>query len=147
MRVVLLFFVAVFIGIKTVSAQTRELPPAAEITTVKLSELNYPICYCAIDKEAGFPGGEEAMMKYIHHNFRLNPVPKGRLITSFIIEKDGSLSEISVIKSLNKLADEEAIRVIKSMPNWMPSIRAGKAFRVSYALPFNFSNSLLWNNQ
>lgn len=141
MRVILLFFVAVFIRIKEASAQMK-LPPALELKTVQLSNPKFDqAIYCNFghDGDASFPGGEKALMQFIYNNFRLNPMPKGKIITSFIIEKDGSLSNIQVLRGLTKEFNDEVVKVIQSMPKWIPSIANGKALRVAYTVPFIFN--------
>ncbi len=134
-------FVAVFMGIKEVSAQIN-LAPAKEIKTVQLSNLKFDqviICNFGHDGDAHFPGGEKALMQFIYANYKLTPKPKGKIITYFIVEKDGSLSNIQVLKGLTKEANDEAINVLRSMPNWIPSIANGKVFRVAYTVPFIFN--------
>ena len=63
---------------------------------------------------------------------------QGRVIITFIVEKDGSLTNAKVIKSVNQDLDKEAMRVIKKMPKWMPGKQNGNAVRVKYALPITF---------
>ncbi len=141
MKVLLLLF-TVFIGIKEASAQRKDLLPAVEIETVQLSNPQFnQLIYCPFikDKEASFPGGEKALMQFIYNNFRLNPMPKGKIITYFIIEKDGSISNIQVLRGLTKETNDEAVKVIQSMPKWIPSIANGKAFRVACTVPFIFN--------
>jgi TonB family protein len=89
-----------------------------------------------------FPGGPEKMFEFIADNLRWpeddGPCIQGRVIISFIVEKDGSLSDIKVAKSIDPLFDEEAVRVVKSMPKWEPGMWRGKPTRVKYCIPISF---------
>jgi TonB family protein len=89
-----------------------------------------------------FPGGPEKMFEFIADNLRWpeddGSCIQGRVIISFIVEKDGSLSDIKVAKSLDPLFDEEAVRVVKSMPKWEPGMWNGKPARVNYSIPIRF---------
>lgn len=64
---------------------------------------------------------------------------EGRVIVKFIVEKDGAVEEVTVVKGVHPMLDDEAQRVVKSMPNFHPGMQRGKPVRVSYHLPFNFS--------
>ena len=91
-----------------------------------------------------FPGGQQEMFKYIQENLiypklALKKQIQGRSICQFIVEKDGSISHIQVVRSSgNKSLDRAAIRVIKTMPKWTPGRLQGKIVRTTYALPVNF---------
>ncbi|MCE5331228.1 MAG: energy transducer TonB [Bacteroidales bacterium] len=63
---------------------------------------------------------------------------QGRVICQFVVNKDGSIGDVQVVRSADKSLDNEAVRVIKSMPNWKPGKLNGKAVRVKYTLPVNF---------
>ena len=91
-----------------------------------------------------FPGGNAAVMKYIKDNM-VYPMKatengiQGRVIISFYIETDGSISEVTVERSIDPLLDAEAIRIIKSMPKWKPGMQQGKLIRAKYTVPIKFS--------
>jgi hypothetical protein len=84
-----------------------------------------------------YAGGLTAFYKYIAANFRVPEEPgfKGKIMVSFIVETDGSLSDIKVLKDLGYGSSEEAIRVLKASPKWIPGKQNGKAVRVQYSLP------------
>lgn len=97
--------------------------------------------YTITDEAPQFPGGQKAMFEYIGNNFNFPAEPiKGRAILQFVVEKDGNLSNIKVIQSVDPLTDAEAIRVLKSMPKWTPGKMNGKSVRSKFALPIVFSN-------
>lgn len=94
-------------------------------------------------EEASFPGGSTALTQYIKANLRYpeecqEGAPIGRVILGFTVNKDGSLSNIKVEKSLVPILDEEAIRVLKSMPKWTPAKKNGKAVKSHATIPFTF---------
>lgn len=93
-----------------------------------------------VEVQPEFPGGMEKMMQFISNNFQYPQIDmdngiQGRVFISFVVERDGSLSTIKVLRGVSKTIDAEAIRVIKKMPNWKPGEQAGKTVRVKYTLP------------
>ncbi|MCC9061380.1 energy transducer TonB [Flavobacterium piscisymbiosum] len=89
-----------------------------------------------IDVKPEFPGGLEAMNGFIKQNFK-NPKEglKGKIYTTFIIEKDGSLSDIKILRDLGHETGTEAIRVLKLFPKWSPGKQNNKIIRVLYSIP------------
>jgi TonB family protein len=88
-----------------------------------------------------FPGGTEKMFEFINENLRWPDTEadvQGRVIVLFTVEKDGSLSDIKVAKSLDPLFDKEAVRVVKSMPKWKPGMDNGEPIRVRFSVPVTF---------
>ena len=99
--------------------------------------------YQIVEQMPEFPGGEEAMMQYIAEQVKYPAEAKkagayGRVFIGFIVEPDGSLSDIKVLRGMGYGCDEEALRVVKSMPKWQPGMHRGKAVRVQYLVPVNF---------
>jgi len=96
-----------------------------------------------VEKMPVFPGGDMAMMEFLSKNIKY-PVEaqkkelQGRVVVSFVVEKDGSLSDVKVAKSVDPQLDEEALRVVKSMPNWTPGMHNGKTVRVKYYVPISY---------
>ncbi|WP_274288993.1 energy transducer TonB [Prevotella corporis] len=95
------------------------------------------------EETASFPGGSVALMQYIAQNLRYPNIQgdcniQGRVIVGFTINEDGILSDIKVMKSISPAFDEEAIRVVKSMPKWKPAKLNGKAVKSKYTIPVNF---------
>ena len=90
-----------------------------------------------------FPGGQIAMMKYIMENMKypkqaMKEGIQGRVAVSFIVEKDGSISNVRPVHSVHSLLDKEAVRVVESMPKWTPGKQNGKPVRVRFNLPVMF---------
>lgn len=90
-----------------------------------------------------FPGGQIAMMKYIMENMKypeqaMKEGIQGRVTVRFIVEKDGSISDVKPVLSVHPLLNKEAVRVVKSMPKWSPGKHNGKPVRVRFNLPVMF---------
>ena len=96
-----------------------------------------------VDEMPQFPGGMPAMMQYLSSNIRYPEDAKeagaqGRVIVSFIVEKDGSISNAKVTKPTYSSLDEEALRLVSAMPNFIPGKQNGEAVRVKYSFPVSF---------
>ena len=99
--------------------------------------------YDLVDEMPSFPGGLEELYKWIDNNVQYPAVARengieGRVILKFIVEKDGSLSDSTVIHSVHPMVDREALRLVGQMPKWNPGKRAGIPVRVRYCLPIKF---------
>lgn len=97
----------------------------------------------AVEQMPEFPGGRDQLIKYYESNLRYPKVAiengiQGRVIVQFIVNTDGSISDATVIRSVDPACDEEALRVINSMPHWTPGQTNGKNVRVRYTLPVAF---------
>ena len=90
-----------------------------------------------------FPGGEQAMLDYVSKNIvypqeAMDKEIAGRVFVSFVVEKDGSVNEVKVVRGIGGGCDEESVRVIKAMPKWKPGKMKGEPVRVSYMMPITF---------
>ena len=96
-----------------------------------------------IEKKPDFPGGAKEFYKYISQNFRTPDVKglSGKVFVSFVIEKDGSITDIKVLRDIGYGTKEETIRVLKNSPNWIPGEQDGKKVRVIYTLPISIQSS------
>ena len=107
-------------------------------------EVEENVVFKVVETMPSFPGGDAALMKFISDNVRYPAIAQengiqGRAICQFTVEKDGSISDIQIVRSAgDETLDKEAKRVIKSMPKWSPGKQRGKAVRVSYTIPINF---------
>lgn len=119
------------------------------ITTVKHQKeidnekLSQPDVFDKVDEMPHFPDGMAGLMQYLSTNVRYPKDAKesgaqGRVIVSFIVEKDGSISNANVTKPTYSSLDEEALRVVSAMPKWVPGKQNGEAVRVKYAVPVTF---------
>ena len=97
-----------------------------------------------VEDMPAFPGGMEAMMEFLIENVKYPADAKkqkvdGRVLVNFVVEKDGSITEVKVIKPTFPSLDAEAVRVVKAMPKWKPGYQKGQAVRVQFTMPINFS--------
>jgi protein TonB len=111
-------------------------------TIIKEEIVTDSTVFTIAEKMPEFPGGDIAA--YLFKNMQLPLVSRsenhigGRVICQFVVEKDGSITNVRVVRSVDPGLDKEAIRVISSMPKWIPGEQDGKKVRVRYTLPVNF---------
>ena len=101
----------------------------------------------APDEEASFPGGQQELMNWLSQNMQypaeaMQKGIQGRVMVGFVINKDGTVDEVKVVRSVDPALDAEAVRVIKAMPKWTPGKKDGKVVRVGYTLPITFKMSV-----
>jgi protein TonB len=110
-------------------AQSQKEPVFNEDTTV----------YTIVDKVSEFPGGSDAMYKFIYSSMNVQKIAdldvQGKIFVQFIVEKDGSLSNIEIIRNLDPFCDSEAIRIIRLMPKWKPGEFRNKKVRTKIQIP------------
>lgn len=99
--------------------------------------------FVAVEQPAEFPGGQAAMMKWISEHRQYPEAAKangisGRVVVKFVVEKDGSISGVQIVKGVDRDLDQEALRLIKSMPNWYPGKNNGEPVRSYFNLPVTF---------
>ena len=99
--------------------------------------------FTIVEEMPEFPGGMTKLAEYLAKNIKYPQMAResgiqGRVFVQFVVEPDGSVSNVAVMRSLGGGCDEEAMRVVKSMPKWKPGKQRGKPVRVSYILPVNF---------
>lgn len=100
--------------------------------------------FVMVEKMPEFPGGGQAILDFIAKTLQYPQIAKengieGRVVCSFIVEKDGSLSDINIVRGVDPSLDKEALRIIGEMPKWNPGTQRGKAVKVKYSVPINFS--------
>lgn len=96
-----------------------------------------------VEEMPAFPGGEAKLMEYVGKNIKYPQIARetgiqGRVFIGFVVEPDGSVSNVKLLRGIGGGCDEEAMRVVKSMPKWKPGKQRGKAVRVSYQIPVFF---------
>lgn len=101
------------------------------------------VIFNVVEKMPSYPGGDAALFKYLSNNIKYPVIAQtqgiqGRVICQFVIDRDGKISDIEVVRSVDISLDAEAKRVIAAMPDWTPGTQRGKAVRVKYTLPINF---------
>lgn len=129
--------------IAIVSAEEdRPLPPPMPIGPAPVEEETDDI-FEVVEEPTTFPGGEEALNKYlaksiIYPEIAVENGIQGRVVVQFVVEKDGSTGHINVVRGVDPALDKEATRVVKEMPRWKPGKQRGKPVRTKYTLPVVF---------
>jgi TonB family protein len=97
--------------------------------------------FVALEKQPQYPGGFKKLYRYLGDNFHypkgLKPRPKGTIVVNFVIDKDGSITEVYVKQGVHPLLDAEAIRMVENMAKWEPGVQHGKAVKVAYNIPID----------
>ena len=96
-----------------------------------------------VEQMPSFPGGNKALFDYLSENIKYPILAEengiqGRVIVTFVVEKDGSITEAKVVKSVHPSLDKEALRVVKGMPKWIPGVQNGVPVRTKYTIPVTF---------
>ncbi len=96
-----------------------------------------------VEEMPSFPGGPAALMQFLQSNTHYPEVAQengvqGRVTVSFVVEKDGSITDVQVARSADPSLDKEAVRVVKSMPRWTPGRQNGSTVRVKFNVPVTF---------
>lgn len=114
-----------------------------EVIVEEKTEVVEEKVFTAVEQMPRFPGGDEALMKYLstHINYPTMAMEnniQGRVIVQFVVEKTGKIGEVKVVRSVDRDLDKEAVRVCKSLPDFIPGKMNGQAVAVWYTLPVNF---------
>ena len=131
----------------------EQFPEVAEVqqkAEAKASDATAPadttknVVYDVTETMPQFPGGQEVLLKYLAANIKypasaVKAKKQGRVIVTFIIQKDGSVAKARIARSVDPELDAEALRIVKAMPNWTPGTQDGKPVNVKYIIPVNFS--------
>lgn len=131
----------------------EQIPEVAEVqqkAEAKASDAIAPadttknVVYDVTETLPQFPGGQEMMMKYLAANIKypasaVKAKKQGRVIVTFVIQKDGSVTNARIARSVDPELDAEALRIVKAMPNWTPGTQDGKPVNVKYTIPVIFS--------
>lgn len=99
--------------------------------------------FTVVESMPGFPGGEAARIRYLNENIKYPQMAResgiqGRVFVTFVVEKNGAVTDVRVLRGIGGGCDEEAVRVIKNMPNWNAGKQRGKPVRVQFNMPILF---------
>ncbi len=127
----LIFLVVGFSGLEVNAQQLPEHSPSRDDTFIMVEQM------------PKFPGGQEAMFDYIkinliYPNFVNEERAEGKVLVSFVIDKKGKVVDVKAKNHINSKLEKEAVRVVKSMPNWEAGVQDGKPVNVQMMLPINF---------
>ena len=145
MKIKLLFTTLILLTASLIYAQVQHESDTVALTNVK--EIAAPgidtTIYNNVEKMPTFPGSEFKMYEFLAMNIRYPQRARedgysGTVYVRFVVEPDGTITNIEVAKGVGGGCSEEAVRVVKMMPNWIPGEAFGKKVRVTYTLPINF---------
>lgn len=100
--------------------------------------------FIVVEDQPSFPGGDAARMKYLGKNIEYPQLAResgiqGTVFVTFVVEKDGHVTDVRILRGIGGGCDEEAVRVVKNMPNWSPGKQRGKPVRVQFNMPIRFA--------
>ena len=132
MKKLLLMSLMAMMGLTTVNAQKTVV-----------AEKNQQV-FDVVEQMPEYPGGMQALFEYLSQNVKYpedaeKQKVEGRVIATFVVETDGSISNVEVVRPVFPSLDAEAVRVLSGMPKWKPGMQSGKVVRVTYTVPINFS--------
>ena len=115
-----------------------------KVAVIEIEKENEDEFFMVEKKMPEFPGGDAGLMKYIQNNVKYPPIAKeynitGKVYVSFIVDKSGSVTDVKIVRGVDKSLDAEAVRVVKSLPKYKPGKQRGKAVRVMFTIPINFT--------
>ena len=99
--------------------------------------------FTVVEQMPMYPGGDAALMGYLRDNIKYPTVAaengvQGRVVVGFVVERDGSITDVNILRGVDPSLDREAMRVVKNMPKWTPGKQNGSAVRVKYQVPVSF---------
>jgi protein TonB len=112
-------------------------------TTVAEETIVEEEVFLIVEENPSYPGGDEARLTFLRKNMKYPQMAKesgiqGQVFVGFVVERDGSITQVKILRGIGGGCDEEALRVAKMMPKWNPGKQRGKAVRVSYNMPIKF---------
>lgn len=144
----------VSLGLSSLSAMATQAPPSVPMMSgdnpaSQLSDTTevFQVLGRINESVPQFPGGEAALMRYFHANFKYPPEVaetcfQGRVVVTFLIDKTGRVAEVKVLRSIHELLDREVVRVCESLPRFEPARRDGEPIDFWYTLPISFKGSV-----
>lgn len=123
----------------TVFTQVQEFAPII----VEEEEVEEDVIFTVVEDQPSFPGGEEARIRYLNENLRYPQMAReagiqGTVFITFVVERDGSVTDVRVLRGIGGGCDEEAVRVVRNMPRWTPGRQRGQPVRVQFNMPIRF---------
>ena len=117
---------------------------ADEDVMIEIEEEDDEEFFMVVENMPEFPGGDLGLMKYIVNNVKYPPIAKeynitGKVYVSFIVDKTGNVTNVKIVRGVDKNLDAEALRVVKSLPKYKPGKQRGKPVRVMFTIPINFT--------
>ncbi|HEY3369886.1 MAG TPA: TonB family protein [Prolixibacteraceae bacterium] len=134
-----------------VTISTANIEGTDDANAIDIGDLNNQIVaedstaapYTVVEQMPEYPGGEAALRKYLSNNVHYPQIAtengvQGKVYVNFVVDRDGGISNVKVVRGVDSALDKEAVRVVKAMPKWIPGKQNGETVRVSYTVPINF---------
>jgi periplasmic protein TonB len=123
----------------TVFTEVQEFAPII----VEEEEVEEDVIFTVVEDQPSFPGGEEARIRFLQENLRYPQMAReagiqGTVFVTFVVERDGSVTDVRVLRGIGGGCDEEAVRVVRNMPRWQPGRQRGQPVRVQFNMPIRF---------
>ncbi len=123
----------------TATTEIQEFTPVV----VEEEEVEEDVIFTVVEDQPQFPGGEEARRRYLEENLRYPTMAReagiqGTVFLTFVVEPDGSISDVRVLRGIGGGCDEAAVRAVKNMPRWEPGRQRGQPVRVQFNMPVRF---------
>ncbi len=123
----------------TVFTEVEDFTPVV----VEEEEIEEEQIFTIVEDDPEFPGGQGALMQYLQQNLRYPTMAReagiqGTVFVTFVVERDGSITDVQILRGIGGGLDDEAIRVVENMPRWEPGKQRGQAVRVQFNLPIRF---------
>jgi protein TonB len=114
-----------------------------EPVEIKDNEVEEEKVFMVVEEQPSFPGGEEARMKYLQKNIEYPQMAResgieGTVYVTFVVETDGTVTNVRILRGIGGGCDEEALRVVRNMPKWEPGKQRGRSVRVQFNMPIKF---------
>ncbi len=130
-----------------IDAEATELTEIPEYTPIASNEeesVAEAEIFTVVEESPSFPGGDEARIRFLTENIKYPQIARessisGTVYVTFVVEKNGNVTDVRVLRGIGGGCDEEAVRVIKAMPNWSPGKQRGKPVRVQFNMPIKFT--------
>ena len=121
-----------------------EIPAYVPPAVTEEEEVAEAEIFMVVEDAPSFPGGDEARIRFLQQNIKYPQMARessiqGTVYVTFVVERDGSVTDVRVLRGIGGGCDEEAIRVIKAMPKWNPGKQRGKPVRVQFNMPIKFT--------
>ncbi|HAJ98637.1 MAG TPA: energy transducer TonB [Bacteroidales bacterium] len=124
----------------TITTEVREF---AQVRVVQEEEISEEVIFTVVEEWPSFPGGEEARLRFLSENIRYPQMAReagiqGTVFLTFVVERDGSVTDVRIVRGIGGGCDEEAVRVVRNMPRWTPGRQRGQPVRVQFNMPIRF---------
>ena len=131
---------------KLIAQEPEKAMPVKKENSIEEKSVQNGDIFTVVDKMPSYPGGEDARIKYFIENIKYpqearNKGITGTVFVTYVVEKDGSITNVKILRGIGSGCDEESVRVVSSMPKWDPGILKGKPVRTQFNIPIKFSLS------